>query len=257
MIRRCRRIARLLSVATAPVVLFGCAAQPVRLDTEAPRGAPPGQPGRRGVVVAPPHGTSDVRTGDIAAEIARRTGFGLVVASGFALAPDTRTRAGRRYQVNRPLEGGPGRPPVEEAETRAARRVYEAWEARVREVAQGPLLFYVEIHGNDPRDAAGRIEVATVGVDREDALRLRALLELIRDAHLRGDREAQPLQVPVEPADTLRYAATGAKRDGILRLPRRALHVELPRAARAEWREVYTAILADFLGQAAALLGGR
>src|SRR3990172_2754060 len=231
MIRRCRRIARLLSVATAPVVLFGCAAQPVRLDTEAPRGVISGQPGRRGVVVAAPHGTSDVRTGDIAAEIARRTGFGLVVASGVALAPDPRTGAGRR--------------------------VYEAWEARVGEVAQGPLLFYVEIHGNDHRDAAGRIEVATVGVDREDALRLRALLELIRDAHLRGDREAQRLQVLVEPADTLRYAATGAKRDGILRLPRRALHVELPRAARAEWREVYTAILADFLGQAAALLGGR
>src|SRR3972149_2629983 len=113
MIRRCRRIARLLSVATAPVVLFGWAAQPVRLDAEAPRGVISGQPGRRGVVVAAPHGTSDVRTGDIAAEIARRTGFGLVVASGFALAPDTRTRAGRRCPGDRPLAGGaalPGEP---------------------------------------------------------------------------------------------------------------------------------------------------
>src|SRR3990172_6986864 len=187
MMGRCWGIARLLSVATAPVVLFGCAAQPVRLDTEAPRGVISGQPGRRGVVVAAPHGTSDVRTGDIAAEIARRTGFGLVGAGGVAPAPRPRTGGGRG----------------------------------------------------------------------EDGLGLRALLELIRDAHLRGDREAQRLQVLVEPADTLRYAATGAKRDGILRLPRRALHVELPRAARAEWREVYTAILADFLGQAAALLGGR
>ena len=257
MIRRRQRIARLLSVATAPVVLFGCAAQPVRLDTEAPRGFISGQPGRRGFVVAAPHGTSDVRTGDIAAEVARRTGFGLVVATGFTLEPDPRARAGRRYEVNRPFEGVPGRPPAEEAETPGARRVYEAWERRVREVAQGPLLLYAEIHGNIHADAAGRIEIATVGVDREDALRLRALLELIRDAHLRGEGEARRLEVLVEPADTLRYAATGAKRDGILRLPRRGLHVELPRAARAEWREVYTAILADFLDQAAALLGGR
>src|SRR3990170_33800 len=101
MIRRCRRIARLLSVATAPVVLFGCAAQPVRLDTEAPRGVISGQPGRRGVVVAaPPPGPPAAPPGDRAAETARGTGFGLVVASGFALAPDTRTGAGRRYQVN-------------------------------------------------------------------------------------------------------------------------------------------------------------
>src|SRR3990167_724606 len=116
MIRRCRRIARLLSVATAPVVLFGCAAQPVRLDTEAPRGVISGQPGRRGVVVAAPHGTSDVRTGDIAAEIARRTGFGLVVASGFALAPDTRTGAAlpgepaARGRAGTPARGGGGDP---------------------------------------------------------------------------------------------------------------------------------------------------
>jgi len=60
----------------------------------------------------------------------------------------------------------------------------------------------------------------------------------------------------VEPADRVVYAASGAKRLGILRLPERALHLELPRAARRDWREVYTAILADFLAQAAAL-GGR
>ena len=250
-------IARLLSVATVPIVLYGCVAHPVVLDSAPPRGFISGQPGRRGFVVAAPHGTSDVRTGDIAAEVARRTGFGLVVATGFTLEADTRERAGRRYQVNRPWEGVPGRPPSEEAATPGARQVYEAWERRVREVAQGPLLFYAEIHGNNHRDAAGRIEIATVGVDREEALRLRTLLELIRDAHLRANREAQRLEVLVEPADPLRYAASGAKRDGILKLPRRGLHIELPRAGRAEWREVYTTIIADFLAQAAALVPGR
>ena len=45
--------------------------------------------------------------------------------------------------------------------------------------------------------------------------------------------------------------------DGILRVPVRALHLELPRVARGEWREPYTAILAEFLAQAAALPAGR
>ena len=213
--------------------------------------------GRPGLVIAAPHGSSDARTGEIATELARRTGFGLVVANGFNVEPDTREAPGRRYQVNRPFEGTPGRPPSEEVATDAARRVYQAYEQHVREAAGGPLAFYVEIHGNNHRDVADRIEIATVGVDRDEALRLRTLLELIRDAHRPVGREAPRLQIFVEPANPLRYAASGAKRNGILRLPRRALHVELPRAARTDWREMYVAILADFLVQAVPLLAGK
>jgi hypothetical protein len=184
--------------------------------------------GRPGMVVAAPHGTSDLATGEMAAEIARRTGFGLVVATGFSPEPDTRDRPGRRYQVNRPFEGIPGRPSAEVVETDDARRVYEAWELRVREAAQGPLRFYTEVHGNNRQESAGRIEIATVGVDRGDAVQLRTSLGLIRDAHLRGAHDILRLDVLVEPADTLWYTASGAKRDGILRLADRALHVELP-----------------------------
>jgi hypothetical protein len=204
--------------------------------------------GRRGVVVAAPHGTSDAHTGDIAAELGRRTGFGVVIATGFNIGPDTGGRAGRRYQVNRPFD---------EVATPGARLVYEAYERRVREVAQGPIALYTEIHGNNHRDAVGRIEVATVGVDRDEALRLRTLFELVRDAHLRVNSDARRLEILVAPADTVRYAGSGAKRDGILRLPQRALHIELPRAARTAWRETYTAILADFLVQAFPLPPGR
>src|SRR2546422_5366181 len=89
------------------------------------------------------------------------------------------------------MEGVAGRPPSEESETDCAREVYDAYEALVREAARGPLRFLAEIHGNNHRDAAGRIEIATVGVDRELAFRLRALLELIRDAHL--DRKSTRL----------------------------------------------------------------
>jgi hypothetical protein len=248
---------RLVSVAAGSLVLVGCATQTVEFPTKTPRGHIATRPGRAGMVVAAPHGSSDSHTAEIAAEVARRTGFGLVVATGFNLEPDTREQPGRRYQVNRPYEGAPSRPPSEDIASDGARVVYDSFERNVRETSQGPLRFYAEIHGNNRRESAGRIEIATVGVDREYAQRLRTLCELIRDAHLRGHAGAPRLDVLVEPADAIFYAATGAKRDGILKMPERALHVELPKVARVEFRDVYTAILADFVAQAVTLPRGR
>ena len=250
-------IRRLASVAAGSLVVFGCATQRVDHPLETPRGQITARPGRPGFVVAAPHGSSDVRTAEIAAEVARRTGFGLVVASGFELERDTRERPGRRYQVNRPFEGTPSRPPSEDTSSEAARRVYTAYESRVRDIAQGPLRFYAEIHGNNRLESAGRIEIATVGVDREYAQRLRALAELVRDAHLRGQSRVPRLEVVIEPADAVFYAASGAKRDGILKLPECALHIELPKAARVEHGQLYTAIVADFVAQAVSLPRGR
>jgi hypothetical protein len=251
-----RRIRALASLA-APLVLVGCATYRVDSPVPAGRGQIDARPGRPGFVVAAPHGSSDARTADIAAAVARRTGFGLVVASGFELEPDTRERPGRRYQVNRPFEGTPSRPPSEDTSSEAARRVYDAYERRVREMAQGPLRFYTEIHGNNRLESAGRIEIATVGIDREFAQRLRTLAELVRDAHLRGQSRVPRLEVVIEPADPVFYAASGAKRDGILKLPERALHIELPKTARLEHRQLYTAIVADFVAQAVSLPRGR
>ena len=241
-------------MALGPLTLYGCATQTATPYVDDVGGHIAARPGRPGYVVAAPHGTSDVATGDIAAALAERTGYGLVVATGFAVGADTRDHPGRRYQVNRPREGVPGRSAAEEVTSDGARRVYATYERRVREVAQSPLVFYAEIHGNNHRESATQIQVATVGVDREVAFRLRTLLELVRDAPLRGHPDAPRLQILIEPADAVRYSASGAKRDGILRLPRRALHVELPQAARTQWRTVYTAILGDFLLQAPELV---
>jgi hypothetical protein len=248
---------RLASVAATSLLLFGCATTRLDHPLDPGRGQIAARPGRPGFVVAAPHGTSDVRTGEIATEVARRTGFGLVVASGFVLEPEAGERPGRRYQVNRPFEGSPSRPPSADTRSDAARRIYDLYERRVRETSQGPLRFYTEIHGNDRLESSGRIEIATVGVDKEYAQRLRALAELVRDAHLRGQTRVPRLEIVVEPADPVFYAASGAKRDGILKLPERALHIELPKAARLEHRRLYTAIVADFLAQAVALPRGR
>jgi hypothetical protein len=245
------------SVAAASLVLYGCATVPVEPEPGVPRGHISIQKGRPGFVVAAPHGSSDTHTGEMAAALARRTGFGLVIASGFTLEPDSAERPGRRYQVNRPTEGVPGRPPSEEVQTEAARLIYTEFERRVLETAQAPLAFYTEIHGNGHRDTVGRIEIATVGVDRDDAWRLRTLLELIRDARLRSHPDAPRLAVLVEPLDTLRYTASAAKQSGILRLPSRALHIEIPKTARNEWRALYIEVLADFLTQAASLIESR
>ena len=203
-----------------PLLLYGCAAQPASFDTEVPRERIVVRLGRPGFVIAAPHGLSDPQTGDFAAELARRTGFGLVVATGFAIDP----RA-------------PG-----------IRQGSLAYERRVQEAAQGPLAYYAEIHGNNRRESANRIEIATVGVDAGLAQRLRTLYELTRDAHLRSRPAAPRVDALVEPADT---------RDGMLRLPARALHLELPRVARTDARELYLAILTDFLTQAATLPAGR
>ena len=203
------------------------------------------QKGRPGYVIAAPHGTTDTATDLIGLDLARRTGFSAVVATGFGKLDGQ----GRRYNVNRPTESVPGEPPRSERETEAARRVYEAFGRSVAEAAQGPLRVYVELHGNGHQETAGRVEIATVGVSTEDAWRLKTLLELVRDAHLRGLAAAPKLEILVEPVDTLHYTASASKSGGVLGRSAQALHIELPKVARTTYRDAYTAMLGDFLAQ--------
>jgi hypothetical protein len=201
-------------VATA---VSGCAARSADVRAAPGAGQVDVRTGRAGLVVASLHSTRDASTDEMAVEIARRTGFGLVVASGFPVEEDSR---------------------------------------RVLEAAQGPLRFYAEIHGGHREPCTGRIDITTVGVDPELAKRLRSLAELIRDAHLRGRQDVQRLEVLVEPVE--RVGASGGRgRADILRLPQRGLLIELPRCPRRDWRDTYTAILADFLAQAVTLPVGR
>ena len=242
-----RRLAR--GVAILALLAQGCA--PLHVEPEVLPSAGPlvSQKGRPGLVIGAPHGMSDAETERMSRELACRTGFGLVVARYGDLDPGR-----RRLNVNRPTEGAQGGSPSEEVSTAEARQVYEAYVGRVREVAQGPLDLYVEVHGNVRKETAGSIEIATVGVSREEAWMLKTLLELIRDAHLGEKPEILRLQVLVEPLDQLYYTASAVKQAGILTLPQRAIHIELPRVARTLGREAYTDVLADFLTQASGLL---
>ncbi len=238
------------AVALFSLLLQGCASIPAEREIPAARGRFVTVPGRAGLVIGAPHGGSDDGTDRISQEVAKRTGFGLVLATGFAKLDS----AGRRFSVNRPTEGVPGRSPGEEVYTEDARLVYDAYVQWVNEVARGPIRLLVELHGSARAESAGRVEIATVGIDRQQAWQLRTLFELIRDAHLRAWPETPRLEVLVEPIDRLRLSATGAKQIGVLRLPQEALHIELPKAARTQGRAAYAEILAEFLREVATLL---
>jgi hypothetical protein len=219
-----------------------------------PTGSPGGsvqvEKGRPGLVVAAPHGTSDTATDLMGRDLAKLTGFGLVVVTGYTHVD----ASGRRYNVNRPTESQPGAAARLEVETEPARRVYQAYRRQVAEAAQGPLQLYVEVHGNGRPESAGRMEIATVGVSRDDAWRLKTLLEMIRDARLPAESDVPRLDVWMEPHDLIWYTASAAKQSGMLAQAKLALHIELPRAARTTYREAYTAVLADFLIQSSVLL---
>ena len=211
------------------------------------------QAGRPGLVIAAPHGTSDTATDVIGRDLGRMTGWGVVVATGFSHVDND----GRRLNVNRPTESVPGSAPGLEGETDRARAVYGAYRGHVSEAARGALVLYVEVHGNVHKDSAGRVEIATVGISREDAWRLKTLLEVIRDAHTGGADGVPRLEIWMDGLDPVRYSASAAKRVGMLSTATRALHIELPRVARTTYRQTYTGILAEFLAQSAPLLVPR
>jgi hypothetical protein len=205
---------RALVIAVPALLLSGCAQEVVTVDTPPSRPVAPAVAApspRPGCVIAAPQGTADPVTRDLAAELARRTGFALVVTPGIAVDPE-----------------------------------------RVREAARGPLAFYAELRGSDRREAPNRIAIATAGIDDNLATRLRTLYELIRDAYVRAHPGTPAVELLLARAD----AAGGGDAAGG-RPSARTLHLDLPRIARTAAREPYTAILADFLSQAAALPAGR
>lgn len=254
MIRLSARIRRLASVSTGIALLSGCATHRVE-DPFAVAGGPfAARPGRVGFVVAAPCGADDVDSGHLAAEIARRTGFGLVVASERSRPAGGSPPAGCHSPVKPPLAGLPERPPSAHGSTGT---ISDRYGQRVLEAAQGPLRFYAEIRGSSRTACAGQLSIATVGVDHELARRLQALAALIQDAHLRANGEISRLDVLIEPIDPVTAQPSGARSEGILRLAERGLQIELPRCGRRDWRDAYTAILSDFLAQAVMLTADR
>ncbi|MEN6475634.1 MAG: hypothetical protein ABFD81_16590 [Syntrophaceae bacterium] len=180
-----------------------------------------------GILICAPHGTYDLRTDEIVIAAARELGAGYVVARGF-------TPGHVRINVNRPTEGA-GLSSAREPRTRRSREVYDAYADLVRKAAGGhKLRLYVEVHGNSNPLSAYKIELATTGISRDEALRLKDAFADIIHGVRRQAPDYPRLALKVEPIDKLFFTTTGAKTIGIMADPLvpKALHFELPASAR-------------------------
>ena len=159
--------------------------------------------GRSGIVIGAPEGVAATGTDRIGRDLARLTGFGAVVAT-------RPSRRGGDQPLDRDHGGGddPGPAALLEGQT-----VDAAYRRHVGEAAQGPLDLYVEVRGDGHAERAGRVEIATLGLSREEAWGLKTLFELIRDARVDA-RGAPRLEVWVEPADSRPVTASAAPPSG-------------------------------------------
>jgi hypothetical protein len=222
------------------LLLQGCAGLvPGKREATVPAETRPGrvivQKGRPGLVIGAARGGVEQNTDLIASDLARLTGFGLVVV------------------VDEPGEPGPGAralaaPARFDPDSARARGLGEAYRRLVADAAQGPPTLYVEIGGHGPGGSVGRVEIATVGLGRDDAWRLETLFEMIRDTRL-DDAGVPRLEVRVAPEMPARASS--------LAVAPRAFRIDLPGAARTTYREIYTQVLGAFLTESAGVLVPR
>jgi hypothetical protein len=198
--------------------------------------------GRPGVVVAAPHGTADTNTLPTAREIRERTGAGGVFVTGFW---DPATR--RRINVNRDTEQviGPHSEVTQQAYSVRAAYVNARYTALVREVSQGPLRWFFEIHANSYPERAGALEVSTLGVSRDEAARFKEGFLATRDRSLPAT--APRFGIVAAPLDRTRFDYRAAS--SISDLSQRGFLIEHPSVLMRDraWRPRYAEILADVI----------
>ncbi len=231
----------------AVAFLQGCAAKltPVELAEVERLGTFELTPGRPGVVVGAPHGTPDVGTLEVARIVRERLGAGGVFVGGFWNA---QTR--ERINVNRPTEeviGQHSEVLKKWASPRAA-HVNARYHASVEQVAQGSLRCFYEIHSNhDPRFVSS-VEVSTLGVSRDEALRLKSAFHASVE---KLDSEIPHLDMHAAPVDRVTYSYEHAS--SIARISSKGCVIESPGRIfeRVPWRRTYARLLAEAIVVAA------
>jgi hypothetical protein len=211
----------------------------------------PARGNQRGVVIAAPHGSADEYTAEMVKELSHRTGLPAVIAKGF-----TPTEAGGwRINVNRPTEKSfPGYFEGFEIDSDRAMEVYRTFKDVVLQSSQGKLDLYIDIHQNGQQND---IEVATLGLTREQAQIIKNAYLEIRDQALRNTAGIAVVDLVIEPLDVVQIGAWAAKGQGILGVAKTSLHFELPVnrvLVNSRARETYTTILARLLSRTAHLL---
>jgi len=207
-----------------------------RIDTVLARNAVPG------VVIAAPHGSFDWYTAELVEELSDQTAISAVITRGF-----TPTEcSGWRINVNRPTER---RYPTDtiERKTDRAGEVYQRFKEVVLRAGGGRLDTYIEMHqnGSEPN-----IDVATLGISREEAIEIKNAYREIRDRVLSESSDLPKVNLVIEPVDQVAIGAWAAKDHGILRLSKSSFHFELPAQRvfyRKRTRRAYTEILSELV----------
>jgi hypothetical protein len=231
------------------VVASGCAAALTDAERESvdALGRFEHVPGRAGAVVAAPHGTSDAGTLAMAKALRARTGASGVFVTGFW---DGRTR--QRINVNRDTEQtmGANSEVLQKTYSARAAHVNARYTALVRQAAQGPLRWFFEIHSNSMPRHDTSVEVATLGVTREEARRFKDVFLAERGRRL--PPEAPQLAINVAPVDKVwfNYQASSSISD----YSQKGVLIETPSRVMRDtsWRaryfevlgEVFTAVMA-------------
>ncbi|HTT13915.1 MAG TPA: hypothetical protein VMG60_23865 [Burkholderiaceae bacterium] len=201
--------------------------------------------GRPGVVIGVPHGTPDAGTLEAGRLLCEKLGVGGVFVTGFW---DPKTR--QRINVNRPTEQliGANSEVLRQWRSDRAIALNLRYEERVREVAQGPLKAFYEIHSNHRPQYAGSIEVSTLGVTRGEAARFKAAFEAARDQLA---RDMPRVAVHVSPIDRVTYPNYRAA-SSISGLSQKGCAIEHPGHVYANraWRHAYADCLAEAIGTA-------
>jgi hypothetical protein len=210
-----------------------------RIDSIATRSWP-------GMVIAAPHGSFDWYTSDLVEQVSYRTAMAAVVTKGF-----TPTECGGwRIDVNRPTER---RYPTDAVErvTDRSHEVYREYSRRVLAMARGALNLYIEMHQNGSEPT---IEVATVGISKQQAVAVKNTFEKIRDRALVTRPNIAKIDLAIEPVDRIAIGAWAAKERGLLGLAKRGYHFELPAQKifyREETRRAYFEILTQLVDRLA------
>jgi hypothetical protein len=202
---------------------------------------------QKGIVIGAPHGTFDEHTAELVNEVSYRTGLAAVIARGF-----TPTEcAGWRINVNRPTERLYPSDSIE-IRSKRAQEVYRTFRQTVLKASHDNLHLYIDIHQNGRQR---NIEVATVGISKEEARFIKQTYRELRDRVLKSTPGVTPVDLMIEPIDGIEIGAWAAKAQGILGLAQKALHFEFPLYGTldsSKTRDAYKDILTLLLTRVAA-----
>ena len=195
------------------------------------------EPQGNGFVVGVPHGATEPDAIDYAKTVSDATGAGIVIASGFK---------SKRIAVAQPLLHDS---PIAWSSTASMRprSIYPDFRNLLQASAVGPLKFYVEFRTAAPAGQSPRIEVVSAGFSFEQLLELKHSFRKIESEFTKG-RQLLPVELIINPLDTISWNAFGEKNHGVLMLAERGLILRLPNVlAEARYKPVYREVLKNWL----------